>query len=310
MTPPPVIAIFGPTAVGKTRVAAEVACALRGEIVSADSMQVYAGLPALTDQPPAALLAAAPHHLIGAVPLDEEYSAGRFAREAAGAIEQITARGRLPILAGGTGLYIRALLGGFGFGARGSTAARRKWEAFISERGAEAAAKELSRLEPAAAAAIDTTNPRRLARALEAAEAGRPVSAERDRLWSAKSRYRVLSFGLEMPRRELYRMIDERVDAMLECGAIDEVKAAGCERVSRTVLQAIGFSEICRLLAGEATHDEIAAAIRQKSRRYAKRQLTWMRKMPDIVRIDLAGRTHAEAAQMIIERVRSAFPER
>jgi tRNA dimethylallyltransferase len=302
-----VINIFGPTAVGKTRVAAQVALALSGEIVSADSMQVYQGLPIITDQPPAELLASVPHHLIGTVPLTEDYSAGRFARDAARAIEEISQRGNLPLLVGGTGLYIRALLGGFSFAGEGDAELRRKWETYLKEKGAEAAASELARLDPWAAEIIDTTNPRRLVRALEAAEAGRPVTAERDRLWTPDSRYRVLSFGLALPRDDLYQLIEQRVAVMLAAGAVAEVKAAGCDTVSRTVSQAIGFKDICRHLAGELSLEGTAAAIRQKSRRYAKRQLTWMRKMPDIVRIDMAGTTHSQASQLIIERVRSAL---
>ena len=306
LQPLSVVAIFGPTAVGKSRMAVQVATATRGEIVSADSMQVYRGLPILTDQPPVELTARVPHHLVGSLPLGEEYSAARFAREAAAVINAITARGRLPLLAGGTGLYIRALLGDFSFAGKGEPGSRRKWEELIARRGAPAALAELRRLDPGAAASVDAANPRRLARALDAAGSGRPVSAERDRLWSAHSRYRVLSFGLELPREELYRRIDQRVDAMLAAGAMDEVRAALAVTVSRTAAQAIGFRELAACLAGETTMEEAAAAIRQKSRRYAKRQLTWMRKMPDIVRIDLAGKPESRAAEMVIKRLRSA----
>lgn len=302
------IAIFGPTAVGKSRVAPMVARAVRGEIVSADSMQVYRGLAVLTDQPSADDMAEVPHHLVGTVPLTEEYSAGRFAREAAEIVRAVNSRGNLPLLAGGTGLYVRALVGGFSFAGQGSEALRRKWEKFVKEKGTEAALAELKRLDPEAATSIDRHNHRRLVRALEAAEAqGPPLFGERGRLWSAESPYQVLCFGLTMPRVELYRRIDERVDRMLAAGAIEEVREANRQPVSRTASQAIGYSEISGYLNGDLALDEAAAAIKQKSRRYAKRQMTWMRNMPDIVKIDLAGRSSTGAAQSIIEHVKSVY---
>lgn len=283
--------------------------ALKGEIVSADSMQVYRGLPIITDQPSPEMLAALPHHLVGTVGLEEEYSAGRFASEAAAIISDIKTRGKLPLLIGGTGLYMRSLLGGFSFAGR-SEDARKKWQDFIREEGVEAGYRELSRLDPEAASTVDRENPRRLIRALEAAEAaagaGELLSAERARLWSADSPYRGISFGLMAPRSDLYRRIDERVDQMLDAGAVREVQEARQKVVSATAAQAIGFREISGFLDGLMSLEEAAAAIKQKSRRYAKRQLTWMRKMPDIVRIDLAGRTPATAAAAIIEHIHDA----
>ncbi len=305
---PLVVALFGPTAVGKSRVAFEVAQLCGGEIVSADSMQVYRGLPVLTDQPDSAMLSAVPHHLVGAIGLEEEYSAARFAGEAAALIEGISEHGHLSLLVGGTGLYIRSLLGGFSFSGQPDQEARNRWQEFIRTEGLAAAIRELERLDPEAAAAIDRNNPRRLLRALEAAEAaasghGRSVSAERQRLWSAESPYRVKSFGLTAPRAEIYRLIEERVDTMLAGGAIEEVRAARLAEVSRTASRAIGFPEISSYLDGLIGIGDAAAAIKQKSRRYAKRQLTWMRKMPDIVRIDVAGSTTASVAQAIIDRI-------
>lgn len=291
---------------GKSRVAAEVARAGGGEVVSADSMQLYRGLAVLTDQPSPEMLAAVPHHMIAIAPLSDEYSAGRFAREAAAALADISARGRLPVVAGGTGLYNRALLGGLSLAGAVLPEAREHWQKFIEERGEAAALEELRRLDPAAAAVIDARNPRRLVRALAAAQSGASVAAERDRLWARSSPYRVFSFGLEMPRERLYERIDERVGEILAGGAIEEVTAALAGPVSRTALQAIGFSEIRDFLTGMLSLEETAAAIRQRSRRYAKRQITWMRKMPDIVRIDLARQAPGEAAAAIIEHLERA----
>ncbi|MHB0867087.1 MAG: tRNA (adenosine(37)-N6)-dimethylallyltransferase MiaA [Thermoleophilia bacterium] len=302
-----VVALYGPTAVGKSSVALEMALALNGEIVSADSMQVYQGLPVLTDQPAAAMLAAAPHHLVGMVPLNEEYNAVRFARDAGAAISGIAGREALPLLVGGTGLYIRALLGDFSFSAGSDPEVRRRWEEFIRIQGAAAACAELQRLDPEAFGAVDTNNPRRLVRALEAAETdGLSLTGERGRQWSADSPFRVLSFGLDADREELYAGIECRVDDMLQGAALAEVAAALGGNVSRTVAQAIGFKEVAAHLRGELSLADAAALIKQRTRRYAKRQLTWMRKMPDIVKIDMAGRDAAQAASEIIGRVRLA----
>jgi len=307
-----VAAILGPTAVGKSRVAVEVAQSVGGEIISADSMQVYQGLPILTDQPSPEMLAAVPHHLIATVPLDQEYSAARFVRDAGAIIEDIDRRGGMPLLCGGTGLYVRALLGGFGFAGHADPASRRRWRDLIDTEGLEAAYRELEKLDPASARTIDAANPRRVARALEAAEAaaggtGMPVSAERERLWSEDSPYRVMSFALTAPREDIYRQIDERVERMLAGGAVEEVRAAR-ERshVSATAAQAIGFREISEYLDGGISIEEAADILKRKSRRYAKRQLTWMRKMPDVVRIDVAGRPPRAVARSIIDHIHGA----
>lgn len=302
-----IAAIFGPTAVGKSQVAVEVARAAGGEIISADSMQIYRGLPVITDQPSPEMLAQIPHHLIGAAPLGEEYSAARYSLEAREVIRAVAGRGRLPLLVGGTGLYIRGLLGGLSFAARPAADVRREWEKFIREKGKAAAYDELKRLDPDAAASIDRNNPRRLMRALEAAGSdGQSMAWERHRLWSPESTYRALSFALESPREELYRKIEARVDNMLMAGAIDEVREALQGEVSRTAAQAIGFNEIKEYLAGSLTLEEATTAIKAKSRRYAKRQLTWMRKMPDLVRIDVSGRTPVQGAEEILGHMRQA----
>jgi tRNA dimethylallyltransferase len=303
------IAIFGPTAVGKSRVAVEVAKRCKGEIVSADSMQVYRGLSILTDQPGPDLLKAVPHHLVGSISPDREYNAALFVRDAEKCLEGIVSRGAVPVLAGGTGLYLRALLGGFSFAGTGEEGSRRRWERFIAEEGCEAAWEELEQMDAEAAAAVDRKNPRRLARALEAAKAALESRSgamlERERMWSPDSPYKAFSFGLEMDRGELYRRIDARVGEMFERGAVEEVRRTRRGGVSRTAAQAIGFRDICDYLDGNASLEDAIAAIRQRSRRYAKRQLTWMRKMPDIARIDLSAGDVAAAAGTIIERIRT-----
>ena len=301
-----IVAVFGPTAVGKSGVAVALAKTLGGEIISADSMQVYRGLPILTDQPTGEMLASVPHHLVAAIDPGEEYSAAVFARMSATLIKEIAARDHLPLIVGGTGLYMRALLGGFSFAARGGRSTRQKWEDYVREVGAEAAYLELEIIDPGSVDITDRENPRRLARALETAEVsasgdGESMATETDRLWSAESPYKVVSFGLMAERDVLYRQIDARVGRMLEEGAIEEVRRVRQDPVSTTAAQAIGFREICDYLDEHVTLDEAVAIIRQKSRRYAKRQLTWMRKMPDIVRIDVAGRAPNDVAAAIID---------
>ncbi len=298
------IAVFGPTAVGKSRVAVMVAERLAGEIVSVDSMQVYRGLPLLTDQPSPELQARIKHYLIATVPLAEEYSAALYVREARKALADIQRRGRLPLVVGGTGLYLQALMGGFSFAGRADEGTRAKWERFLREEGREAAYGELLRLDARAAALVDRENPRRLVRALEAAESrGASIAAERERLWSGPESIAggIVITGLERQRGELYAAIDSRVDGMLATGAIDEVREARRGPVSRTAARSIGFSELSEFLDGRLSLEAAAAAIKQRSRRYAKRQLTWMRKMPDIARIDLSGSSTRAAAQTIIE---------
>lgn len=298
-----IVSIFGPTAVGKSRVAVEVASALGGEIISADSMQVYRGLPILTDQPSHELLHKVQHHLIATVPLDVEYSAARYVSEASGVLSDIIERGKLPVIVGGTGLYLQALLGDFTFAGYGGMDIREKWVRYIGSEGIEAAYEELLELDPEAAALVDRNNPRRLARALEAAESEGPSIAEERRLWASPEASGVLYFGLERDREDLYQAIDDRVDTMLAAGAIDEVRNALCGKVSRTASQTIGFAELTAYLEGGLTLEEVADSIKQRSRRYAKRQLTWMRKMPDIARIVLSAVEATDAGRTIIKRI-------
>ncbi len=297
------IAVFGPTAVGKSRIAVALAEELGGEIVSADSMQVYRGMAVLTDQPPESLRRRVPHHLVGTLDPAEEYSAARFAADAAAVVEDIRARGALPLLVGGTGLYLQAFLGGFSFAGRADPSTREKWERFVAEQGIAAALAELERLDPRAAGLVDARNPRRLARALEAAQSPGPsIAGERQRLWAPPSAAgrRAVVLGLVRDRRELYPAIDARVEAMVAGGALDEVRRLSWGRVSRTAAQGIGFSELSAYLEGKIDLDQARESMKRRSRRYAKRQLTWMRKMPDVVRIDLTGLTAAEAAARVM----------
>lgn len=301
-----IVSIFGATAVGKSRVAAIVAHDLGGEVISADSMQIYRGLPILTDQPGEELLQMAPHHLVAHVGLDEEYNAARYSGEAAAVIGRLQSNGVLPVLSGGTGLYVRSVVAGLEFPGNDDAGVRSKWEEFVANEGLEAGLEELASMDPEAAVRVDGRNPRRVIGSLVRADTREGGRDDRqDRLWSARSPYETLSFGLELERRELYRRIDERVGEMLERGVLDEVARARSGKVSRTASQAIGYRTICDHLDGKLTLEQVAECIRQDSRRYAKRQLTWMRKMPDVVKIDLTGSSLEAASETIIARIRS-----
>ena len=286
----PVVALFGPTGLGKTEVALGLAERIGAEIVSADSMQVYAGLPVLTNQPTAEQLARVPYHLIGLVPPTTEFSVAEYAGLAQAAIDGTLARGKRVVLEGGSGLYLRAALGGLRFGSPPS-AARAALEARAAA-DLQGLVDELAGLDPATAAAIDCDNPRRVVRALESvAAAGRPLAPrERDALWAPGSRYEYRLYALEPDRERLRERLEARVDEMVSRGLIEEV-AALPSRLSRTVRQAIGVRETLAYLAGELDLDEATQRMKRRTRRYVRRQLTWMRKLPDADRILVAGRS-------------------
>jgi tRNA dimethylallyltransferase len=297
-----VIVLFGPTALGKTAIAVEFAERLGAEIVTADSMQVYAGLPVLTNQPTADQAARVPHHLTGFVAPQDDFSAATYAELAHDAIDGLLSRGRRVVLEGGSGLYVRAALGGLHFGPAPDPAVRAGLELRLDREGVGALAAELRTLAPELAGTVDLANPRRVLRALEAVAAGRgsglaaaglgrPAAAGRaEELWAPGSRYRHALVALTADRELLRRRIDERVDRMIADGALDElrvVRAAG--PLSRTLQQAIGVRELSACLDGALSIGEAAAQIKQRTRRLARRQLTWMRKLPDAATIAVTG---------------------
>ena len=285
-----VIAIFGPTGVGKTEVAIALAERLRGQgedpvAISADAMQVYDALPILSGAATAEDQARLEHRLVGFVPVDQPFSAGAFARAAHAEIDQAIAAGRRPLVVGGTGLYLRAALADLDLRAP-VPAGRARWEAALRERGPEALHEELTRRAPEAAAGIAPRDGKRLVRTLELLEAGEDLPpAEGSRLWTEDTRHPTLLAGLVMERDALRARIDARVDAMVAAGAAEEVRrAAGA---SATARKAVGFDE---LLAGDVE------AMKTGTRQYARRQLTWMRKLPDVHTIDVTGRDPQDVA--------------
>jgi len=283
-----VIAVFGPTAVGKTAVALALAGLLRDrgeqvEAISADALAVYRGLEILTAAP-------AGHRLVGFVPVDREFSVGEYMPLAHAAVDEALEHGARPLVVGGTGLYLRAALADLSLAPPPPCALRRRLEAELVRRGPAALHAELAERAPTLAARIQPSDRSRIVRSLERTALGRSIEPDESELWSAKFRHPTRLIGLTMDRDELYRRVDARVDEMLAAGAADEVRRAVAAGASRTARKALGFEE---LLAGDIE------AMKRRSRNYAKRQLTWMRKLPGVELVDVTGRDAAAVAKEI-----------
>ncbi len=274
--------IAGPTAVGKSEIAVAVAERCGGEIVGADAFQVYAGLDALTAKPSPELLARVPHHLIGAIPLLQRFDVAQYLAVAERIIADIRARGRVPIVCGGTGLYVRALTHGLADLPPADATLR----AELGRLPLEELQRRLAELDPHGAAQIDLKNPRRVIRALEVCLlTGRRYSSFREQ-WAATPDD-VRGVFLTRDRGELYGRIDLRTEAMFSAGVVEEVGAAG--EIGSTARQTLGLQEIRALLSGKMDRLACVAAIQQATRRYAKRQLTWFRREQALVPVNLTG---------------------
>jgi tRNA dimethylallyltransferase len=295
-----VIGIFGPTAIGKSRVASAVLERIPAELVSADALQVYRGLPILTNQP------SEPVRMVGIWPLDREASVGDYAPLAHAAVDEILAAGRTPVVVGGTGLYLRAALADLSLPPAPAPGARARWERFYDERGAGAAHDHLAGLDAAAASAVHPNDRRRVVRALELAEAGASLAPSEDRLWSDTTRHRTLIVGLELPADVLERRIEERTRAMFDAGVQEEVRQALAGAVSLTARQALGLEEVATL-----PREEAIEAIVVRTRRYAAYQRKWMRRIPGIAMVG-ADRPPGEIADDIVAlaRTREQLPRR
>ncbi len=293
--------IVGQTGVGKSEIAAEVACRCQGEIIGADAFQIYRGLDLLTAKPQAELRAKVPHHLIGCVPLEESFDAARFADAARRVASEIEARGKLALVAGGTGLYVRALTHELAEMPRADAALR----AELETAGIEELHARLARLDPLAAAKIDAKNKRRLIRAVEVCVlSGKPFSSFREDWNGARtddSPKPIRGVFLLRDRDELNARIDRRVVEMFRDGVIDEVRAIG--PISATAGQVIGLKEILALLAGELSEPACVAQIQRATRRYAKRQLTWFRREPIFAPINLSALDFETAVRQIVEKI-------
>ena len=288
-----VVAIFGPTASGKTDVTELVAAALGGEVVSADSAQVYRGLPILTNQPER------PTRLVGIWPLEHEASVGEYQRLAHAAIDELLAAGRTPVVAGGSGLYLRAALAELRLPPAPPAGARGRWEERYEELGPAGAHALLAARDPAAAGVVHPNDRRRVVRALELAEAGSSLRPTDDRLWASETRHPSLVFGLDVPIAVLERRIDKRTRAMFDRGVVEEVRAALAAPLSNTARQVLGLDEIANL-----PRDEAIAAVNLHTRQFAAYQRKWMRRIPSLVTVD-ADRPRDDVAADILEVARA-----
>lgn len=292
-SPRTLVAVYGPTASGKTAVAEAVADSLGGDVVSADSMQAYRGLPILTAQPER------PTRLVAIWPLSHEGSVGEYAELAHATIDELLAAGRTPVVTGGTGLYLRAALADLQLPPAPSAALRAHWEEVYDRLGADAAYEALQRRDSEAAARVHPNDRRRVVRALELTELGSSLRPDADRLWGDELRHDTVVFGLDVPRDVLLERIERRARAMFDAGVVDEARAALAGEVSSTAVHALGLREVAELPPGDALD-----ALVVRTRRYAAYQRKWMRRIPGILILD-GNRRPQEIADDIVEVARA-----
>jgi tRNA dimethylallyltransferase len=287
-----VIGIFGPTASGKSRVAEAAVERIPSELVSADAMQVYRGLPILTNQ------STHPTRLVAIWSLDQEASLGAYTPLAHAAIDEILAGGRTPIVVGGTGLYLRAALADLKLPPSPEPGARERWQKRYDD-DPEAAYVRLRELDPPAAAAVHQNDRRRVVRALELAESGSSLAPDTDRLWAEATRHPTVIVGLDLPKEVVEQRIEERTRAMFDAGVEDEVRRALAEPLSATARKTLGLDEVAEL-----PREEAIAGIIVRTRRYAAYQRKWMRRVPGLVMVD-ADRPPGDIADDIVALARS-----
>ncbi len=294
----PLVVICGPTATGKSDAAVIVAERLNGEIVSADSMLVYRGMDIGTAKPSPSEMRGIPHYLIDIVEPDQEYSAALFQEQARTIIEDIMKRKKLPILVGGTGLYIGAVIDDYDFsGACGSDQFRKDLLKEAEEHGTSKLHERLREIDPKAAAKLHPNDARRIIRALEVYKfTGAPISSFQKIDRTRSSKYNLLMFGLILEREKLYKKIEQRIDSMIEAGLVDEVQRLLNRGFSPALssMRGLGYKEIVEYLEGNLSLDQAVDILKRNTRRFAKRQMTWFRRdnrikwlNPDLV--DVSG---------------------
>ena len=304
-----IICLAGPTASGKTTLAVELAKELDGEVISCDSMQIYKRMDIGTAKPTKEEMQGIPHHMLDVAEPEEPFSVSRYCEMATPILEDILARGKTAIIAGGTGLYMDSLIRGNDFAPFPATGHRQRLEAQLEQEGLEALTSQLAQIDPEALTRSQN-NPRRIIRALEVYyETGETITAHNLRTQAIPPRYTPLWLGLDFAQRaELYRRIDLRVGLMLEQGLVEEIKALLASGIPAncTAMQAIGYKEFIAALDGQCSIDEAADEVRKSSRHYAKRQLTWFRRNPHI---HWLTRATGEGAEEILRRARQILRE-
>ncbi|OKP66175.1 tRNA (adenosine(37)-N6)-dimethylallyltransferase MiaA [Paenibacillus sp. P3E] len=282
--------LLGPTAVGKTRLSLEMAEAYNAEIISGDSMQVYRGMDIGTAKIKPEEMMGIPHHLIDIHNPQDSYSAAEFQEQGGRLIEEISRKGKLPFIVGGTGLYIESLCYGFRFSeAVADEAFRSEQDAFAEAHGAEALHARLAAVDPVSAARLHPNDRRRIIRALEIHHQTKVTLSESHADQKKESPYELCLIGLTMDRKILYKRIEDRIDQMLAEGLVTEVEGLLQRGYSKSLvsMQGLGYKEIAAYLAGEMTLDEAVTLLKRDTRRFAKRQLSWFRHMKEIQWIDV-----------------------
>jgi len=304
-----VVAVVGPTAVGKSAIAMDLAEALNGEIISADSVKVYRGLDIGSAKPTAAERARVRHHLVDVCEASEQFSVARFVELARAALHDISARRKACVIDGGTGLYMRALLEGAALtGVPASPSIRARLEREAERHGTAALHARLSKVDAEAASRIHANDRKRIVRALEVFEAsGVPISVWQARDAATRQPLNAMRIGLNAPREWLYRRIDERVDTMVRKGLVEEVRGLLQSGLSRQApgLQSLGYKEMGAFLAGERSLEEAVQEMKRNTRRFAKRQLTWFRADATIEWYDVTQAPPATIVASIVARARA-----
>lgn len=291
---PKVVVIVGPTASGKTAVSIELAKKINGEIISADSMQIYKDMDIGSAKPTKEEMQGIPHYMIDVVEANEVFNVAKYKEMAEECIEKILAKNKVPIIVGGTGLYVSTLTKGVEFSDIENDLEYRDELTKISleENGVDKLFDMLKGIDPEAAEIIDKNNVRRVIRALEIYKVTGKTKTQVDRESLKELKYDYKVFGLNWDRQELYDRIDKRVDIMLDMGLLDEVKKVNEKGISPTALQGLGYKEIIEYFNNEITLEEAIEKIKQETRRYAKRQMTWFKKDKNIVWIDAKDRDY------------------
>ena len=304
-----IVVIIGPTAVGKTKYAIRIAQNLDGEILSADSMQVYEHMNIGSAKPTDEELAMVRHHLIGEVDPLQEWSAAEYQKKAKGRIDEMFSRGKLPVICGGTGLYVNSLIYDMDFStAKGDESLRKELRLLADTMGGQALHDRLTKVDPTAAERIHPNNIKKMIRAIEVVETAGKGIPEFDGVFQKSGDYDSIMIGLNIDRQILYNRIEQRVDAMIEAGLVDEVRmllALGLTEDDNS-MKGIGYKELIGFLQNEYSLEEAVKKIKQNSRNYAKRQMTWFRRYDNIKWFDLTDVVDFEqSAQKVTEYIQS-----
>ena len=302
---PKVIFIVGPTAIGKTALAIKLAKKIRGEIISCDSMQIYKGLSVLSQAPSRDERKSVRHHLVGLLDPGKEYSVALFIKKAAAIIKSIIKSGKTPIVAGGSGLYVKALIDGLFPSPEADLKFREKLQKYARRSGAERLHKRLLKIDPESASRIHPNDTRRIIRALEIYNsAGRTMTELKSATKGLSAIYDIKVFGLTAPRECVYSRIDSRVDRMFSEGVVREAKRLAGKKLSLTSRSVLGLKEIKGYLDGEYSLDEAKDMVKMNTRRFAKRQYTWFRSDGRIKWFDITRNTDAKIIKNIVRKVR------